>query len=205
MGYAHGIKWTDELVKEKILEVVEHHGYGRMPTKNELEEYYCNGALSNRICKTGGFSFWAKKLKLSQKPCESMLAIRYEKYAKEFLEEKGYRCELTSTNHPYDLLINGRVKIDVKVSNPVSINGSKAYSFNIEKKQPTCDLYIAYCLGEDKEIVKTYVIPAPILSGKCQLSVGVNKSDYDVYLDNWNLIKLYDDSVTQIISQEIVS
>lgn len=194
--------WTDELIEEKILEVVEHHGYDRMPSKNEIEDYYGDSALTNKISKTGGFESWAKKLKLSQKPCESMLAIQYEKYTKKVLEEKGFNCELTSTKHPYDILVNDAVKIDVKVSNLVAIKGSKAYTFNLEKKQPTCDLYIAYCLGEDKEIVKTYVIPAPILSGKCQLAVGVNKSIYDVYLDNWNLVKLYDESVTKIINQE---
>lgn len=197
--------WTDELIEEKILEVVDFHGYNRMPTKNEIEDYYGDSALTNKISKTGGFEAWAKKLKLSQKPCRSMLAFQYEKYTKKVLEEKGFNCELTSTNHPYDILVNSGVKIDVKVSNLVLLGDSKAYTFNIEKKQPTCDLYVAYCLDEDKEIAKTYIIPAPILTGKCQLSVGVNKSDYDVYLDNWNLIKLYDDSVTQIISQEVVS
>ena len=197
--------WTDELIKEKILEVVEYHGYNRMPTKKEIEDYYGDGALTNKISKTGGFEAWAKKLKLSQKPCDSMLGIKYEKHTKKFLEEKGFNCELTSTNHPYDILVNDSIKIDVKVSNPVAINNSKAYTFNIEKKQPTCDLYVAYCLDDNKEIVKTYIIPAPVLAGKCQLSVGINESKYDAYLDNWNLIKLYDDSVAQIINQEVVS
>lgn len=194
--------WTDELIKEKILEVVKYHGYNRMPTKQEIEDYYGDGALTNKISKTGGFEVWAKKLDLSQKPCRSMLAFQYEKYTKKVLEEKGFNCELTSTNHPYDILVNGGVKIDVKVSNPVVISGTKAYTFNLKKKQPTCDLYVAYCLDEDKEIAKTYIIPAPVVAGQSQLSVGVSESKYDAYLDNWNLVKLYDESVAQIIGQE---
>lgn len=197
--------WTDELIEEKILEVVDFHGYNRMPTRKEITDYYCDNALTNKISKTGGLESWAKKLNLPQKPCESMLAIQYEKYTKKILEEKGFSCELTSTKHPYDVLVNGAVKIDVKVSHLVAIRDSKAYTFNLEKKQPTCDLYVAYCLNEDKEVAKTYIIPAPVLTGKCQLSVGVNKSIYDVYLDNWNLVKLYDESVAQIINQEVVS
>ena len=197
--------WTDELIEEKILEVVEFHGYNRMPTRNELEEYYCDSALTNKISKTGGFEVWAKRLKLSQKPCGSMLGIKYERHTKKILEEKGFNCELTSTRHPYDILVNGAVKIDVKVSNLVDIRSSKAYTFNLEKKQPTCDLYVAYCLDDNKEIAKTYIIPAPVVAGQSQLAVGVNKSIYDAYLDNWNLVKLYDESVAQIINQEVVS
>ena len=196
------MNWTEDLIEEKILEVVDFHGYNRMPTKNEIEDYYSNGALTAKICKTGGFEAWANKLKLSQKPCNSMLAVRYEKHTKKVLEEKGFSCELTSTNHPYDVLVNNSIKIDVKVSNPVDINGSKAYTFSLKKKQPTCDLYILYCLDDDKEIVKTYVIPAPVLTGQSQLSVGINESKYDPYLDNWNLVKLYDESVAQIINRE---
>lgn len=194
--------WTEKLIKERILEVVDFHGYNRMPTIKEIEDYYGDTALINKISTTGGVEAWAEKLKLSRKPCESTLALQYEKHAKKTLEEKGFRCELTSTKHPYDILVNDAVKIDVKVSNLVTIGDSKAYTFNLEKKQPTCDLYVAYCLDDNKEIAKTYIIPAPILTGKCQLSVGVNDSKYDAYLDNWNLIKLYDDSVAQIINQE---
>ena len=196
------LNWTDELIKERIMEVVDFHGYNRMPTMKEIEDYYGNTALVKKIGAAGGFEAWANKLGLSRKPCESVLAVQYEKHAKKTLEEKGFNCELTSVKHPYDILVNGGVKIDVKVSNLVAIGDSKAYTFNIEKKQPTCDLYVAYCLNDNKEIAKTYIIPAPILTGKSQLSVGVNDSKYDAYLDNWNLIKLYDDSVAQIISQE---
>lgn len=196
------MNWTEDLIEEKILEVVDFHGYGRMPTKKEIEDYYRDTALTNKISKTGGFEVWANKLQLPQKPCESMLAVQYEKYTKKILEEKGLKCELTSTKHPYDILVNNSVKIDVKVSNLIEVNGSKAYAFNLEKKQPTCDLYVAYCLDEDKEIAKTYVVPAPVIAGQSKLALGVNKSIYDVYLDNWNLVKLYDESVAQIINQE---
>lgn len=190
--------WTDELIKERILEVVDFHGYNRMPTKKEIEDYYGNTALTKKIGATGGIEAWAEKLKLSRKPCESVLAAQYEKHAKKTLEEKGFSCELTSVKHPYDILVNGGVKIDVKVSNLVTIGDSKAYTFNIEKKQPTCDLYVAYCLDENKEIVKTYIIPSRVLTGQCQLSLGKNNSEYDIYLNRWELIKRFNDSLMEL-------
>ena len=192
------IYWTDELIKERILEVVDFHGYNRMPTMKEIEDYYGNTALVKKIGNTGGFDAWAEKLELPRKPCESVLALQYEKYAKKTLEEKGFRCELTSVKHPYDILVNGGVKIDVKVSNLVAIGDSRAYTFNIEKKQPTCDLYIIYCLDENKEIAKTYIIPSRVLTGQCQLSLGKDNSEYDIYLNRWELIKRFNDSLMSL-------
>lgn len=190
--------WTDELIEERILEVVDFHGYSRMPTMKEIEDYYGNTALTKKIGASGGFEAWANKLKLSRKPCESVLAAQYEKLAKKTLEEKGFNCELTSVKHPYDILVNGGVKIDVKVSNLVAIGDSKAYTFNIEKKQPTCDLYVAYCLDENKEIAKTYIIPSRVLTGQCQLSLGKDNSEYDIYLNRWELIKRFNDSLMKL-------
>ena len=190
--------WTENLIKERILEVVDFHGYNRMPTVKEIENYYGNTALINKISTTGGCETWAKKLNLSRKPCKSMLALQYEKYTKEVLEKKGFNCELTSTKFPYDILVNNGVKIDVKVSNLVSIGDSKAYTFNLEKKQPTCDLYVAYCLDENKEITKTYIIPSRVLTGQCQLSLGKDNSVYDIYLDRWELIKRFNDSLMSL-------
>lgn len=190
--------WTDELIKERILEVVDFHGYSRMPTMKEIEDYYGNTALTKKIGVSGGFEAWANKLKLSRKPCESVLAAQYEKLAKKTLEEKGFNCELTSVKHPYDILVNGGVKIDVKVSNLVAIGDSKAYTFNLEKKQPTCDLYVAYCLDENKEIAKTYIIPSRVLTGQCQLSLGKDNSEYDIYLNRWELIKRFNDSLMKL-------
>ena len=190
--------WTENLIKERILEVVDFHGYNRMPTVKEIENYYGNTALINKISTTGGCETWAKKLNLSRKPYKSMLALQYEKYTKEVLEKKGFNCELTSTKFPYDILVNNGVKIDVKVSNLVSIGDSKAYTFNLEKKQPTCDLYVAYCLDENKEITKTYIIPSRVLTGQCQLSLGKDNSVYDIYLDRWELIKRFNDSLMSL-------
>lgn len=35
MGYTHGTYWTDELIKEKICEVINNLGIDRMPSRKE--------------------------------------------------------------------------------------------------------------------------------------------------------------------------
>lgn len=45
---------------------------------------------------------------------------------------------------------------------------------------------------------KTYVIPSSIMSGKCQLCIGVWKSKYDVFLEGWDLINDFDIAMKKI-------
>ena len=59
---------------------------------------------------------------------------------KEILEKLGYQVQKMTTKHPYDLLINDNVKIDVKVSRCCNNNGFKFYSFNLERKYHNCDI-----------------------------------------------------------------
>ena len=40
-----------------------------------------------------------------------------EEHAMNELIKLGHECEMTSTRFPYDLLVNGRVKVDVKAGN----------------------------------------------------------------------------------------
>ena len=92
--------------------------------------------------------------------------------------------------YPYDLLVGNNIKVDVKVSKMYN-NTIKMYTFNLEKRFPTCDIFVAYCIDDNKNIVKTYVIPSAILSGITQLSVGIDKSKYDIYLDKWDIVDKY--------------
>ena len=73
-----------------------------------------------------------------------------------------------------------------------SKNGqSPYYSFNLEKSNPTCDRFVVFCLNKDKSIHKTYIIPSSVLYGKTQLSLGVNSSIYDKFLDKWQIFNDY--------------
>lgn len=190
------MNWTDELIRKSILEVVEHIGVKRMPTACEIKDYHGNSKLVGAIANRGGFMTWAEKMDLPMKDGDVMLGISYEKYTKELLEKKGFECIHTSTKFPYDLLVDGKVKIDVKVSHLVDMGNGSAYTFKIAKNMPKCDLYIAHCLNENTgKVAKTYIIPAHVLTGMSQLSIGKGCSKYDAYLNRWELIKRFNDSL----------
>lgn len=192
MGYAHGIKWSEALIIDKINEVINSLGLKTFPTKSEMIEYFGNNALSDKISRTGGVKFWANKLNLSRKDCESSFGENYEMLCAEKLEEFGFECELMKPKYPYDLTVNKHIKVDVKSGFMFANSGqSPYYSFNLEKSNPTCDVFVVFCLNRDKTIHKTYIIPSFIMYGKTQLSLGVRTSIYDKFIDRWDIFEGY--------------
>ena len=58
--------WTEELAKEKVMEVVASIGENRMPSAAEIEEHFGDLALSRYISKNGGIPGYAEKLGLPE-------------------------------------------------------------------------------------------------------------------------------------------
>lgn len=197
MGYAHGTKWTDELVKEETTKVKNILGLDRMPTRNEIISVTKNSSLADRISRTKGYYGWAKELNIPIKYSETTLGKEYEFTAKKLLENKGYKVEKMSQNYPFDLLVNDNIKIDVKTGKLyISKVNSSYYTFNLYKKYATCDIYMIICLNENEEIEKLLIIPSNKLK-ITQLSIGKN-SEYDCYKDKFNYIDDYDTFYKQL-------
>lgn len=192
------IKWTDQLIEEKIQDAMCGIGINRMPSKQELESFYGDSALTNKIAKTGGFYHWANALGIEIKQSETFTGYTVENEVKKMLENMGFMCELTGIRHPYDILVNGCVKVDVKSARKSKVRGSDVLSFGLAKPKPTCDIYIAACLNDSNTIEKIYVIPAHIMAGKTQLCLGIHHSKYDCYIDRWDIVKAYEMAFTEI-------
>ena len=209
MGHSHGTVWTDELIEKKIRETMIFLGIHTFPTHTEIKSMQGNEGLTNKISKTGGTKFWANKLDIPVKDCETEFGFKYESKVVEDIErELGLNSILMKPGYPYDVLTSGCVKIDTKVSRQVFTNcHTWQNTFSLEKKNPTCDIYVLYCLDNDGNYLKTIVIPAVVLQGKTQVGIG-KKSKYNKYIDNWNVIEEYKrfyDSISLIYSIEKVS
>lgn len=192
MGYSKGTKWTKELIESSIREVIKGCDLNTMPTARQMDLYFGNSRLSNKISKTDGFNYWAEKLNLNIKKSTTSMGQKWEHKLEDLLTKIGYKCEQMPTNYPFDILVNGCVKIDVKSSHRVG-KDKNYYTFNLEKKNPTCDIYVFYCLNYDETVRKAYVIPAVNLCGMTQFSTGIGYSKYDMYSDRWGYIKLFED------------
>ena len=182
-------KWTNELVEKEIKGVMKALNIERMPSNSEVKSVVGNG-LACKISKSGGYKYWANKLNLRMKKSETNLGKEYETKVAEMLKSKGYEVERMSMKHPYDLLVNQNIKIDVKVSNLYKGEKGEFHTFNLEKYNHNCDLFVCICVT-DGEVVKILVIPSKFLMKVSQLSLGMN-SIYDVFKDRFDYIEKYD-------------
>ncbi len=189
MTHEYGTPWTEDEIKQGIFEAMKILNIDRMPSSGETISALDYNGLSMAIQRNGGFKHWAKKLSLDTKTSETSLGQEYEEYVLELLRNKGYEVERMSVKHPYDILANQNIKIDVKVSNLYKNSVSGYYTFNLEKHNHNCDLFICVCVT-DGEIIKTLVIPSKFLMGIKQLSLG-NTSIYDSFKDRFDYIEKY--------------
>lgn len=181
------MRWTDDLVREKILYAAELLKIDRLPTQQELINVYGNTALTNQITKRGGMQHWANKLNLRRKDCSSERSRVYEAlFIKQVKEKAGLESQQMKDGFPYDVLTNKSIKVEVKMGHlSVNQNGTIFNTFNIRKENPTCDLYVFYCLDNHDRIVKVLIVPAAAIAGKKQVSVSLAQSKWDSYEGQW--------------------
>ncbi len=182
--------WTDEKIQNYIINIMHQLNITRMPSMSELLDVSHNNSLDDAIKNSYGYYGWANKLSLNIKSSETLLGINYQMYCKTELENKGYSVQDTRMIAPYDLIINKDVKIDVKSGCAYYEHGNRHYSFGINKKYPTCDIYIIYAINENKkDIDKTFIIPSKYLH-ITTLHIG-EISKYNTFIDQWKYIDKY--------------
>lgn len=189
------IYWDESSIEAKIKEMLNCTKQETFPTHTEIKDFFGDYTLSNAIRRHGGTKYWAYKLGIPEKKCESFLGDEYEqKCVKDIKEKLNLDSEMCKVRYPYDILVARSTKIDIKVSNIFETKEKKTKFFtcNIEKEMQTCDIFVVYCIyDENKE--KTFIIPSCELSGKTQISIGIEKSKYDSFIDRWDIIKKYVD------------
>ncbi|TDT63401.1 hypothetical protein [Fonticella tunisiensis] len=191
MGYIQGIKWTEEKIEQEIRKVMAALHIYRMPSRSEIKSVLKDNALCNKISRTGGFKYWADRLGLDMKESDTKTGKRYEVEAANMLRARGYEVEQMSIKHPYDLLVNGKIKIDVKVGRPYMLRGeSRVHTFRTEKRHATCDLYLIFALDEHEEIERIFIIPGYELK-VVTMCIG-RDSKYNKFIGRWDLIEQYD-------------
>ncbi len=193
------IKWTDTLIKEKLIEVMKALEIDRMPTRSECEAYYHNGALTNAVARRGGWYAWARKLNLGIKDSETTVGKSYEKAAEENLISLGYDVRRMPQNFPYDILVDDSIKIDVKASHLYNGPHGSFYTFNLDKQYATCDCYILYMLHDNNEIEGVMIVPSKFVIANNQISVGRDRSKYYRFKDRWDYIAQMVDLLESVV------
>ena len=182
--------WGEKRIKFEILKCVNVLGINRMPTASEItsigrNDLHC--AISKSESKYSG---WADKLNLELKDSETNLGQKFEKEVMELVGGLGHAVIRMSTKHPYDLLVENSVKVDVKVANPYLLRGeSRVHTIRLAEVNPTCDIYICVLLDEERIAERVLVIPSHHVR-KTMLNIG-RKSKYNVYDGRFDYIEEY--------------
>ena len=188
MSYSHGVKWTDELIREKVLEAKEALGLDRMPSRRECISYFHNEGLVNAISRKKKWYELAQELGLRVKDSETYFGKSQEANAAEILTAKGFSVRRMSQNFPYDLLVDDCVKIDVKASHLFEGPNGDFYTFNLGKDFATCDIYLLFTAGADSGESKAFVVPSKFVIAQGQISIGKVRSKYHRFIDRWDYI-----------------
>lgn len=181
-------KWTLSKIEEELLKYIEANELKRMPSKPELVKNNRND-LGSALTRYKGMRWWAEKIGLPMKETETNKGNMYEELTKNTLLDKGYEVRNMTTKHPYDLLVNDNVKIDVKVSSPGDIRGSRVHTFRPSKEYPTCDIYICFALNEEENAERVLVIPSKFAQ-VTTLCIGAD-SKYNAFIDRWDYVDRY--------------
>ena len=189
MGNATRTNWTPELIKQKVMEVVEGLQLDRMPSRAECVKYFGNYGLSGAITNKYGWAALAKEMGLPIKKSETGFGKMFEQKASEYLKACGFEVRRMAQNFPYDLLLNDCVKVDVKASKLYRGEQGNFYSFNLEKPFATCDFYLLLAVDDDNTINRKMIVPSNQVISNNQISVGEHKSKYHQYTDRFDLLE----------------
>ncbi|MEK5038806.1 hypothetical protein [Sporosarcina sp. FSL K6-3457] len=188
--------WTEELIKSELMKSIGILGVDRMPSAEELKSIGRND-LHCKISKTKKYSGWANELGLGLKNSETTLGHLFEGHIERVMKGLGFKAERMSTKHPYDLLVEGTVKVDVKVANPYLLKGKhRTHTFRLGKVDPTCDIYICVLLDEKGRHERRLVIPSHHVRLP-MLNMGTT-SKYHVYDEKFEYIRQYVDFFKKI-------
>ena len=181
-------KWTHEKVIQGVKDVMNAYGLDRMPSRNECDKFYGDYCLSNVITKRYGWYKLAKELGLPIKDSDTYFGKTQEGAVCEMLVSKGFEPTRMPQNFPYDILVDNCVKVDVKASHLYKGKQGNFYTFNIEKKFATCDVYVLLTLDDENNIINTFVVPSVFVIKNTQISIGEFASRYDKFKDRWDYI-----------------
>ena len=189
MGYAHGKKWSEKLVKNSIVGCMNHLGLSRMPTLDEMKGYTGDSSLSNAVSHYGGVRKFSKEIGTSLKTGDTINGWVVEEMVYDMLKEHGYKVRRMTAGENFDLLVNDTVKIDVKSGKQYLLDRYKITTFGINNKHPHCDIYILLDYHNEK-VGRVLFIPSVILSISTTMSIGA-KSKYDKWINRFDVIDKY--------------
>lgn len=174
------IKWTDELIVERLRSISID---GVMPTVSYMNELHMND-IACAVSRRGGVDCCALMagLKKSDKK-DTGTGYAGEEATIKLLQGRGFVCtRAKSIKSPYDIIVNDSVRADVKTASYAEYGASKGWFFRIGK-EPSCDVVILY----RSDIDDCFIIPYYSCTGT-NLTLNKTYNKYRYYWNNFDLL-----------------
>lgn len=173
--------WNEVTVAAELTAAAEP--FGRMPTTKELHAIGRND-LALAASRWGGLAYWAAKLSLPLKGEKTQFGLAIEQKTCSWLREQGWDAVRQNRRAPFDILVNGKVRIDVKAAKFTSYATDYKYRqegfvFNTKKR---CDLFLLCLCTPDWGIQHKLFVPSSVAPSTITIS-DVAHTKYSKYTD----------------------
>lgn len=135
------VKWTDEAVESELRRVAASLG-GRMPSANELRAMGLE-PLASRASRAGGLLGWAERLGLPVNKDANAPGFgeAWEAHVVTVVRTHRYDAEAQRRHAPFDILVDGRVRVDVKASRHHDYGAVRGFTFWLGTSWKRCDVF----------------------------------------------------------------
>ncbi len=193
---ANRTKWSDSMIEDQLRAISD--SLGHFPSVSELRQLK-HGPLESVVGKRGGIMKWSEKLGIKRLHSDSDTGWSGEIEIKSILESHGFEKVERSNGVkcPYDLLINDRIRCDVKTTNKAThkLNTGQDWSawFYCIGKSVQSDIVILY----RKDVKDCFILPWWEV-GTTNITISPNSPKYNKFKDRYDIITSFDDSIRSL-------
>lgn len=174
------MKWTDAILEEQLVGIISDSGV--MPSAHELRKNGRND-IACQLSRRGGFIAWADRLGVKRSHSDSDTGWRGEIALIEMLNNKGFATSRpTAVKSPFDILVNGILRIDVKSAEFAEYGPCRGWFYRIGKF-PQADVLALYQL----DTKDCYFIPWQICP-KTNVTISRGGGKYKAFLNRYDLL-----------------
>lgn len=137
---------------------------GEMPSSRDLRAAGMN-AIACLISRRGGFEQWAERAGLRLRDSCTKRGRAAELNSADWLAGLGFSVEKQTRKAPFDLLVDGRVRVNVKSGKHGSFEmpgGGKCegHFFGIGKTWKHCDVFLLCAVADDGVVLSRHIVPS---------------------------------------------
>lgn len=168
--------WTDEAVETEIRQICE--ALGHFPSSSELRTMERND-LAAQVSRRSGFIYWSERVGFKRRESDSDTGWRGEDDAARSLQEFGFSVtRRAGVTWPFDLLLDGVLRVDVKATRLHRYGHSLGWFYRIGK-EPQSDLILLWQLDTgDFYAIPWYLCP------RTNVTISQSGGKYARFLNN---------------------